>query len=108
MEAEFQLTLKRFPAPSVSSLIRSELAPGRASGHQNLFHILMDRQLSDRLNETILKIEVSLKDGCLLLFNPSLHARMPDVSYLCVMSQTLNGDDDDECIFFYEIRLLHV
>ena len=46
-------------------------------------------------------MEVSLKVGC----PPSVvgssrltRARMPDVSYLCVMSgsRTLNEDDDDE------------
>ena len=51
----------------------------------------------------ILKIEVSLKlvplPGAVKKQQPSdpcLHARMPDVSYLCVMSEswTLYGDDE--------------
>ena len=46
-EAEFQLRLKRFPVPSVFLLIHSGLASGRASSHQNLIQIPMDRQLPD-------------------------------------------------------------
>ena len=56
-------------------------------------------------------MEVSPKVGCLPVSSvvgkrpsdPCLHARMPDVSYLCVVSGgggggtwTSNGDDDDE------------
>ena len=48
-------------------------------------------------------MKVSLKVGCLLsavgkqTSDPCLHAQMPEISYLCVMSKswTLNGGDDD-------------
>ena len=59
-------------------------------------------------------MEVSLKVGCLSsavekqLSDPSLHARMPDVSYLCLMSglPTLNGDDDDSFSSFIMLHFL--
>ena len=49
-------------------------------------------------------MEVSLKVGCLpnavgkQPSDPCSRARMPHISYLCVMSGslTLNGDDDDD------------
>ena len=53
-----------------------------------------------RLNEMILKMEVSLKISCLpsgVEKQPSaIYVCMPDVSYLCLMSrpQMLNGDED--------------
>ena len=42
-EVEIQLLLKRFSDPSIFSLIHSRLMPGRASGHQKLTPISMDR-----------------------------------------------------------------
>ena len=45
-EVDYQ-TLKRFPDPSVFSLIHRRLTPGSASGHQKLALIPLDRQLLD-------------------------------------------------------------
>ena len=66
------------------------------------------------INEIILKIEASLMVQCLpstvgkQVSSPCLHAQIPDVSYLCVMSgsRTLNGDDDDddECRLHYGLQ----
>ena len=47
MEAKFQLLLKRFSVPSISSLTRRGLTSRRAFSYKNLLQISMDRQSPD-------------------------------------------------------------
>ena len=78
---------------------------GLASSHHNLLHIPMDlRQLpvSDKIRE-FSKWKCLPSAAGKQPSDPCSHARMLDVSYLCVMSvsRTLNGDDELFFCFSY-------